>query len=974
MGELALTTRFAMNHEIFLRCHTRILEEEKSSQKQQTKKQPPSPQYVLVLDTETTTDARQTLNFGAYQFCEADSDGIYVCREEGLFYADDLDAAQLEILYKYVRNENREATNDQGRKLKLYKRSAFVEKVMYAAIQADAAIVAFNLPFDLSRLAVEYRIARGAGRRGWSFVVFRYRHPKTRQWRPNSFRPRVQLRPKDSKAAFIRLAGGDMNQPYRLGRFLDLKTLVWALRNKSLSLESANREFKVPGKLNHTPTGRVTRKEISYCRHDVRATVGLLNALLVEFRRYPVGDLPPEKAYSAASIAKAFLATMGVIPPEQKFQLDDKTQGICMQSYYGGRAEIRIRQTPVPVVYTDFTSQYPTVNSLLGLWRVLVADRLQICDATRQVRTFLESLSLDQLFDPSTWTKLTFFALVQPDGDILPVRAIYGDGQVGDQTNIGLNPLTSSKPIWFAGPDIAASLLLSRKAPKILRAIRFEPAGIQKGMKSVELGTGFIDPYQDDFFGKVIEERKGKDKADPLYYFLKILANAGCYGIYAEVNKLQFGKNDSKKIGIFSGENYGTERTCTVEAPGLWYFPPVSALITAGGRLLLAMLERMVTDAGGIYLMCDTDSMAVVASEHGGLVRCKGGPHRMSDGSDAVNALSWEEVRHIGDRFRSLNPYDPTIVPGSILNIVEDLNFDSAGRQRQLYGYAISAKRYALYTHHNSKVQLIKASEHGLGLYYRPKEGRDVHCDVPLWIKEGWQWILNRALELPCQEWDWLRLPVMRRIAISTPNVMAALRRLNRDQARPYNFALSPVLVNLTSSPITLLGPFEKDSTRWGKMPYINIHDGTTHILNPPTLLVLAQTFEMVFAQYHRHPEYKSLASDGTPCKADTAGLLKRHPVTASGFHLIGKETERGWEQIDDISTLLPSLVRYQDNGGIADEKLRQRLRQIPLAFLERETGLSRHTILRARQGKRVHPRSLQLLRIAVRKVPIRKR
>jgi hypothetical protein len=92
----------------------------------------------------------------------------------------------------------------------------------------------------------------------------------------------------------------------------------------------------------------------------------------------------------------------------------------------------------------------------------------------------------------------------------------------------------------------------------------------------------------------------------------------------------------------------------------------------------------------------------------------------------------------------------------------------------------------------------------------------------------------------------------------------------------------------------------------------------------------------------------------------------------ASGFHLIGKETERGWEQAEDISTLLPSLVRYEQSG-VASEKLRQHLRQIPLNVLERETGLSRHTILRARQGKRVHPRSLQLLRTAVRKVPIGK-
>jgi DNA polymerase elongation subunit (family B) len=175
-------------------------------------------------------------------------------------------------------------------------------------------------------------------------------------------------------------------------------------------------------------------------------------------------------------------------------------------------------------------------------------------------------------------------------------------------------------------------------------------------MKTAKLGKGSIDPYHDDFFRKVIEERKKKVKSDPLYYFLKILANAGCYGLYAEVNRFQFGKNAAKTIGIFSGEESRTERTCIVERPGPWYFPPVSALITAGGRLLLAMLEKMVTDAGGSYLMCDTDSMAIVASERGGLVPCKGGQHRTTDGTDAVKALSWGEVRRIVGKFGRLNP------------------------------------------------------------------------------------------------------------------------------------------------------------------------------------------------------------------------------------------------------------------------------------------------------------------------------
>jgi len=115
----------------------------------------------------------------------------------------------------------------------------------------------------------------------------------------------------------------------------------------------------------------------------------------------------------------------------------------------------------------------------------------------------------------------------------------------------------------------------------------------------------------------------------------------------------------------------------------------------------------------------------------------------------------------------------------------------------------------------------------------------------------------------------------------------------------------------------------------------------------------------MVFAQYLRHPESKSLAPNGTSCKSDTSGLLTRFPVTTSGFQLIGKETERGWEQSEDISTLMPSLVRYGSELGVSDEQFRKRLLEIPLAFLEFETGLSRHTVVRARRGQRLYPRSI---------------
>src|SRR6516225_7382040 len=112
------------------------------------------------------------------------------------------------------------------------------------------------------------------------------------------------------------------------------------------------------------------------------------------------------------------------------------------------------------------------------------------------------------------------------------------------------------------------------------------------------------------------------------------------------------------------------------EAPGEYCFPPMASLITGGARLMLALLERSVADLGGTYAMEDTDSMAIVATEHGGLVPCPGGPERTPNGESAIKALSWQDVDGIADRFKALNPYDRAAVPGSILKI-EDDNYEN---------------------------------------------------------------------------------------------------------------------------------------------------------------------------------------------------------------------------------------------------------------------------------------------------------
>lgn len=98
--------------------------------------------------------------------------------------------------------------------------------------------------------------------------------------------------------------------------------------------------------MDHVPSGTVTIEELDYARQDLRCTVDGLNALKTELDHHPL-ELHPDKAVRPGSVGKAYLRAMGIVPPAQKFQVPDHINGMAAQAYFGGRAEIRIRQTPV---------------------------------------------------------------------------------------------------------------------------------------------------------------------------------------------------------------------------------------------------------------------------------------------------------------------------------------------------------------------------------------------------------------------------------------------------------------------------------------------------------------------------------------------------------------------------------------------------------------------------------------------------
>jgi hypothetical protein len=214
------------------------------------------------------------------------------------------------------------------------------------------------------------------------------------------------------------------------------QSLAEACRNAGIKQSTFKREFNGIEKSDHEPTGRVTVEEIDYCRGDVRSTLSALNPMKKEFDLHPI-DLLPDKAYSTASLAKAYLEAMDIVLPKKKFKVPKRTLGIAMQCYYGGRAECRIRRYVVPVVHTDFTSQYPTVNALLGNWRTLIGESVDFEKCIKEVEGLLHHATLDAVFTRKFWRRLCFFALIQPDKDILPVRTLYN----GRSKTIGSNSI-----------------------------------------------------------------------------------------------------------------------------------------------------------------------------------------------------------------------------------------------------------------------------------------------------------------------------------------------------------------------------------------------------------------------------------------------------------------------------------------------------------------------------------------------------
>ena len=235
----------------------------------------------------------------------------------------------------------------------------------------------------------------------------------------------------------------------------------------------------------------------------------------------------------------------------------------------------------MPVVYLDFLSMYPTVNCLLGNWKLLTAQRIETVDATAAIQELLDTVSLENCFRPETWKRLRCLVWIKPQSDVLPIRAAYGDGQ---SLEIGVNPLTCDSLLCYALPDLVASKLLTSRVAKVERAIEFRPVGLLDGLRPVALGgEAAVDPATQDFFQAVIENRKRVSalsdlspvERERLGDFLKVLANASSYGIFAQVDRHELGGGQLEEVVVHGPLAPYRCKVSAPETPGEYCFPPL---------------------------------------------------------------------------------------------------------------------------------------------------------------------------------------------------------------------------------------------------------------------------------------------------------------------------------------------------------------------------------------------------------------
>ncbi|MCH9658403.1 hypothetical protein K0U27_06870 [archaeon] len=641
---------------------------------------------VLTLAIETTSDQQQSLTFGS---CAVWINGtLYkIC----LFHDKNLDPKKVDVIKRVADTLQKE----KNCIVTMSSKDEFVTKIFYPYVyEARAKCVGCDLPYELSRLAASWGTARKI-QDAFSIKLVE----------DNPRLPAIRIKNISGNAAFIQFATPlrtksekkqiPTHKVYR-GYFLDLKTLGYAMSNKSFDgIDEVARTFGIDANLKSKKgiTGDAIQSNVEKTLMMYKLYCKIISVLQDAFLIKPNDS---NKLYSPASISKIYLEKMCIRSLlENNPDFSKEVLGNLMSAYFGGRVETRIRKTPVPVTYLDCTSTYPTLFSLMEMYSFLTAEKIENFVTTEQTQKFLDEITLQDISKKATWRNLATICKVVPDGHmIVPVRSGYGSKKA---QNIGVNYLksTDGTSLWYAVSDLIASKLLTGHTPAIEKAITFAPVGIQQNIpdENMEIFKGVtVNPRNENFIEHLIEKRlEMKQSSDcdvgkTIQNTIKIIANTASYGIHIQVNS-EKSEKQNKPVTVYGiDESFSADQNTVSrkEIPSKHFNPILGVFLPAAARLVLAAAESLVVKhRDGYVAYMDTDSIMV----------------------------SPKHASEIQKFFQKLNPYENKDV--KVFKIEKS---DDGKLLENILFFGISSKRYVLFEHDGmkNKFNIHKFTSHGL--------------------------------------------------------------------------------------------------------------------------------------------------------------------------------------------------------------------------------------------------------------------
>ncbi len=853
----------------------------------------------------------------------------------------------------------------QGHGLPLVPKQEFVHRVLFVEGHRGATTIgAYDLPVVVSSLAEKWSAGRLVQRgrvvhdRRESFIL------NLCSSNPRSHRgcPRIALTPLTPPGVGIEFTKvwGDADPvygPHTPGRFYSVRGAVFALTNEDLDLREACRVFGItPPELTRSSA---LEDRMDACLAELEAVCALAEVTMPELLRHEAVvsggnelDRARERKVSVGAVqspgtlAKGYLRAAGITcPPPLRVapnlgMTPDDVHGACMGSFYPGRMEVLVRHEPVPSAVRDFRAQFPAAFTLLGLGELLAAGAVEAYDAMAEAKAFLSTVTPMDMLRPEIWERLRIVCLVRPDRDFLPTRIPYTNRQGATDTGereVVWGQVTvpaACYPVWFALGDLWVSQQVTGRSigDRIIRAIGFRPVGRREGLRPVLYG-GIVPVTDPSQLIKAMVEARPQLEAQGLTHLAegaKVQANTAAFGIWAEVHRHDLSPRSRVKVWVYDGlrRRLMRPRPLAEERPGKFYFPPFATLVTAGGRVMLYLIDHFTREAGGDIAMLATDAAAITPTDR------------------APDPIA--TYRAVAERLESLNPW--TMKPF--------LRLDKAHGDppRPLVFFGVTTSRYCLFSKEGrgQRYRALDPSGQVLGQYEDPVGGELITVGgetFPRFWREAWEWMIRHArTHRDTRDPDWVHRPAVFLTGWTHPK-QGFFPKLPRSQARPFCVAR---VVHDNFSDAVAIGTLTRSGERvWRRHPggqRVEVRERTGSHLDfivpaggPP--VIIPRTWASVLRHHLHTPNHKF-------ANGDRRGRMERWQIVATDIDYVGKEGPvatgqasahgMAWEDVEGAVRTV-----YEPVGYPAEEIARARsiLRGVPRSLVASLIGLRRRAL-----------------------------